>query len=224
MQDWELNFEWPVARYEIRHNVPDPMGMWFRERNPDASPPRIFESALVSVSKPRMRRPSTEELLWGAFKLANSAPETLESDVLEIATKLGMMSGLKPESNRVEEISPLGPWPLVQKLLRRIFNESPRWRGRGNVANLTIYLVGDGSGKLALEARPRNLGEALFFSAARSVASNTASAHKCEYCGAPFLRGGRRQHGIRRADARTCSPKCHKDFNNAKAKKARARK
>lgn len=210
---FDLDFEWPVGTYKIRRNVPwrisGPYGAGFDD------------CALVCVGEAKMKRIRAKDLEWATRQLAD-ANANFEECILAVASRLGMMTS---ESNvgDVESLdSRAHSWPFARHWIRHIFELDKKTRPLNTrVGDLGVFLVSPRSGPLELRFKPRRLIDALIVSAAQQVASGT-SLRICDKCGTLFPAGGERAKNKRRADARTCSPKCHRDFHNEQAKKARA--
>jgi hypothetical protein len=215
MQDFELDFEWPVGTYAIQPPQPIDLGLLA------ALGPRFSKTALVSVSVPKFRRPTLAQLDWAARLLAASTPTTLESSVLEIAGKLGML-WRKSNIDDSEEIDGSPWWPLWQRL-QQIFLMTKRSPKSVEIGEMGLFLTRSRGGDLRLQYKPKHLADALIFVAAKQVTSGS-SLRICDFCGGPFPAGGERSRGTRRADSRFCRPKCHTDFHNAAAKAARGKR
>ena len=69
MQDFEMDFEWPVAKYEIQQPAPLPMGMMA-----GALPQAFSPTSLISKGAPRMVRPTASTLNKATDLLALALP------------------------------------------------------------------------------------------------------------------------------------------------------
>lgn len=242
MSDIEIEFEWPVARYEFRPADAERLAEFestFGKQTeiPEADLP-AYLGHIVSSGETRDVKHKARDLEeavrkiveWG-FKL-NSLP-TL---ALSIARKLGTIGSFSTQHPLSRGLSPqkdeLMEWHWLACNLYRMFEgKAFNWEGpfpggkRTEVqwphkaahfqGKVGIYMVPGRDGKPKIAFQPYDLKSALVLSAARMI-SDGSTLGKCLGCESTFIRG---TGSKRRGDARFCSPRCKWEFHNEQRRK-----
>jgi hypothetical protein len=229
MSDFEIDFEWPVAKYDFE---PAPAAQikkfrlqrrWYAERIPEADLSWRL-GLLIRRTKSKNARPNVDAMERAIRLLVKDDGMPLYKKAVGIA---GTIGGLLPANNFKQE--PMENWDELAKFLRLIFSggqaidDEAFLRHRPEkvqrVGELGIYLIPEGGGKPKLALRPDNLYSALVLHAARMISSGTIYL-ACEHCKTPFLGGGSsRGHNKKRADARFCSDECRYGYHNEMRRK-----
>lgn len=137
--------------------------------------------------------------------------------ILKMASMVGL---LYDDSKGESEESPLYWFELGVQL--KAFFEFSKNSASAEIptsTNLELFLVSSLNGSPTLAMRPTDLGSAMTFHAVRSIAGGT-TFHSCEGCKLPFLAGGSRGRGKKKAGAQFCCEQCRWNHNNAKRRKA----
>jgi hypothetical protein len=146
----------------------------------------------------------------------------LEQNVLAIARRIGLLdTDLNPERPYSYERESLWSWFFFAQDIQEAF--SGRTGGipitwEHPVAHLSVYLSFKPGRPSSMNVRPANTRSALLYHAAQMATSGT-KPQLCKKCSKPFLVGGQRDWGKKKAGARFCSDECRWDYNNARRKK-----
>jgi hypothetical protein len=238
MSDFEIDFEWPVAKYDFRPATAEEVAEWRRgdrhriDRHlaptdavdgiAEAELP-LFLGRIFSVGEARRHRPKAETMERAVRVLVECKQTPFHSVALKVVQALGQIRG-GSEGDRIMF------WFALAHRLRAMFegktvlpNRDWKWphpgaRWQGNVG---IYLVPGANKKPMLAIRPNNLDEALVLYAARMIATGT-TFNICENCKTPFLSGGARGRN-KRSDSRFCSSECRWKHHNETRREARMR-
>jgi hypothetical protein len=246
MSDFEIDFEWPVGKYEYQPSPPVDYSWdvddWMQNQRrhaakfpsmPQQSREEIEKKImplpalgyLVRKSAARKARLSPKAMEWAVTLLVqrNRVPRLFHEVVLKIARAIG---ALDPEEEKEE----LEHWDELADYLGGIFKgehkeflyEEHEPDAPPLIGEVGIFLDRDRHGKLKLALRPADLGHALVLYAARMATTGTA-LHTCEHCNTPFLSGGSGR-SKKRGDARFCSDACRWKHHNEVRRKAKAAK
>jgi hypothetical protein len=145
----------------------------------------------------------------------------LEQNVIAIARRIGLLqSNLNPDAPESGWES-MWDWFFLAQDIQGAF--SGRLGGlliewEHPVANLSVYLSYKSGRPSSMNVRPASTSAALRYHAAQMAVSGT-KAQTCKSCEAPFLIGGPRARGKKKAGTRFCSEQCRWDYNNARRKK-----
>src|SRR6516225_2121613 len=229
MSDFEIDFEWPVAKYEFQpataEEVTEYQVRQSRElsRIPEAEWP-LYLGRIVSVSEGKNHRPKATTMELAVKALV----ECKETPFHVVALKVARAVGTLWEGPKGDKLT---GWRSVARQLRFMFEGKPgfpwerdpeyKWPhpATQDVGELQIRLVPDKDNKPLLALQPAGLHEALVFCAARMIATGT-TFNICENCRTPFLSGGVRGRN-KRGDARFCSSQCRWKHHNESRRNAR---
>jgi hypothetical protein len=246
MSDFEIDFEWPVAKYEYQPDWPRDYSwdvdnaMPSAQRHKGKFPSMPLQSReeiekriaayrpllghLVRKSAAKKVQLSPKTMEWAVTLLVERkrVPRPFHEVVLKIARAIG---ALDPEEEKEE----LEHWDELAGYLGGIFKgehkEFGYFEGDLNASPLIgevgIFLDRDKNGKLKFALRPTDLGHALVLYAARMATTGTA-LHTCEHCNTPFLSGGSGR-SKKRGDARFCSDECRWKHHNEMRRKAKSK-
>jgi hypothetical protein len=247
MSDFEIDFEWPVAKYEYQPDWPRDYSwdvdsaMRDAQRHADKFPRMPVQSReeiekkialwppvlghLVRKSAAKKVRLSPKTMEWAVTLLVERkrVPRPFHEVVLKIARAIG---ALDPEEEKEE----LEHWDELADYLGGIFKgkhkefgyeEGDPTKGPALVGEVGIFLDRDRHGKLKLALKPTDLGHALVLYAARMATTGT-TFNACEHCNSPFLSGGSGR-SKKRGDARFCSDECRWKHHNEMRRKAKSK-
>jgi len=234
MSDFEIDFEWPVAKYEYQPAAPWDYSSYVDElTRPLLFKGRVVRKALsreealkraplpplghlVRKSAARKARLRPKDMEWAVRLLVEreKVPRPFHEVILKIARAIG---ALVPEDEQEE----LEHWNELADYLGGIFkgeHEEFLYDDDHNapplIGEVGIFLDRDRYGKLKLALRPADLQHALILYAARMATTGT-TFNTCEHCNTPFLSGGAGGGRTKkRADARFCSDKCRWTHHN----------
>lgn len=236
MADFLMEFEWPRApKYELVFREPEDVGRLLQIEAPEdrgragffgvgGGRLRTGRYVLVAKGEPKMFKPSHRLLDACIEKLlpvgrADYIRTDVEADpknrevIHAVATSLGLLMR-QSKSGDSEDVS---RWAMVSRLIYFIVEGKGAAGTEAPAGDLRVRMLYQ-SGRPTLAIGPGDLGNALFFHAARSRTSGV-TARSCEHCGLPFLVGGPRRKGARRAGTRFHSEQCRWDYNNARRAK-----
>lgn len=244
MNDFEIDFEWPVAKYEYRPAAPWDFSIYVDEyMRPRILNGKVVREALsredavrvvggfdiplghlIRKSTARLARPSPKAMQYAVKLLVECKETPLHKVALTIARTIG---GLLPATEFDEE--ELENWAELADYLRGIFKGDHKGFGYAQddsnasplIGEVGIFLDRDREGKLKFALRPVDLERALVLYAARMATTGTA-LNTCEHCNTPFLSGGSGR-SKKRGDARFCSADCRWKHHNEMRRKAKSK-
>jgi hypothetical protein len=222
MGDFTIDFEWPIAKYELR--PPDEDENWrvsdsdLRDIPKDQWP--LYRSRIVPISKGTEHRPKAQAMELAVKALVECKQTPFQTVVLKVARTVG---NLFPDEHGCD----LARWYRLAKELRWMFEGRDRvWQKykwpepeTWYKGQIDILLIPDANNKPMLSLQPRRLHQALTLYAARMIATGT-TFNICENCKTPFLSGGSGRNK-KRGDARFCSDTCRWKYHNESRRKAR---
>jgi hypothetical protein len=247
MIDFEIDFEWPVAKYEFRPATAEAIAAWRQRKSKDLQkdlqgiPEEEWPNHLghiVGIGKARMVRPKADALEKAVRALVECKETPFHTVALTVVRTVGSIFPAlsAPSTAGLYAEDSVGLWRSVADRLRRMFEgkdfaydnhqyREVRWPHPAvqSATQIGVFLVPGPDGRPKLALRPTNLAEALLLCAARMIATGT-TFNNCENCNTPFLSGGagRKQ---KRGDARFCSDKCrwthHNEMRRKSARKAK---
>lgn len=247
MSDFEIELEWPVAKYEYRPSPPYdsssdvdnlmkpivfPSGKiydrgWSREEA-EKRLPNPSLGHLVRKSPAKMARPSPKAMQYAVRLLVERKDVPLHKVALTIARTIGGLT--------LDDEEELEHWDELADYLRGIFKGDHKEFGYFDaevmgaevdpnspplIGSVGIFLDRDRKGNLKLALRPEDLPNALILYAARMATTGT-TFNTCERCNSPFLSGGMGR-SKKRADARFCTPACRWRHHNEERRKAKSK-
>jgi hypothetical protein len=244
----ELDFQWHIATYELRH---------VHELPPKDQ--KIIENKtplrhLVQTGTPKLVRPKREALdmavrvllekripkLMSAYerglfirwvptasKLDPAEVSILEKNVLLLVPYIGMLSlagdhSIKNAPGYLRHES-LDEWISLATTIQNMFTGRHHGRELDRdrdrwVDRLSIYLSYK-DGRTSMSLRPETKRAALVYHAAQLIAGGSR-LQNCGHCGGPFLSGGESSDATKkRGDARFCSNKCRSAYHNEQRRK-----
>ena len=213
MQDFDLDFEWPVAKYEIGHPpAPGLSGGFLGASMPALAKPGPL--SLIATSGPRRWRPTTAAYDKSIDALALPGPKSFEQIVVKAAGAVGMLYG----TSQLGEAEALGDWRQLSDWLRVIFGAEQMFVHGLNemeVGTMKLHLQPSKERKPRIVFKPLTMRDALIFHACRRAAGGT-HVNMCLSCSAWFLSGGARGRGKKIASSKFCCDQCRWDYNNAR--------
>ena len=239
MSDFEINFEWPVAKYEYQPAAPWyvlPNGLVVRqalsrekaEARVLGDPPRLPLGHLLRKGPAKMARPKPKAMDYAVRLLVERKDAPLHKVALTIARTIGGLT--------LKDKEELEGWDKLADYLRGIFKGHHEAFGYLDaemmgaevdpnnpplIGSVGIYLDRDKTGKLKLALKPNDLANALILYAARMATTGT-TFNTCEHCNTPFLSGGSGRDK-KRGDARFCSSECRWKHHNEMRRKAKGK-
>jgi hypothetical protein len=229
MSDFQIDFEWPVAKYEYE-SVADIFRKYGEHPDffPDARQEEVPDNYgfIVCTGEAKNHRPTPEAMKNVVRLLVEHEKIPMHKVALTIARAVGVLN--LHDSVRSEHILRSGgrlrdridEWEWLQDYLRGIFRgEHKDFDYVDNIpmpriGEVGVFLGRDKAGELEVALRPTDLAQALILYAARMVSTGT-TFNTCEHCGNPFLSGGAgRGKSKKRADARFCSASCRWTHHN----------
>jgi hypothetical protein len=249
MIDFEIDFEWPVAKCEFRPAAEEELRRYRDGRDhplslleavpQDALWPELSEAdwplffgRIVPRGEFTIRRPKAKALEYAVGLLVHAKKTPFHEVALKVARAIGPID---PED---EDGDPVCLWYYYAYRLRLLLQgkdfmegEQYTWLRKGEEyvwpdpeypyeeGNLKICLVPGKDNEPVLALRPREVVDALLLCAARMMAAGTTFSI-CGHCKTPFLSGGTRFRN-KRGDARFCSDECRWRWHNESRRKAR---
>jgi hypothetical protein len=239
MSDFEIDFEWPVGKYNLRPATAEEIDEEEYEQDmvdppvadvPEADKP-IYYGFIVPTGRAQKRRPTSEAMEKSVRALVECKQTPFHRIALTVARTLGGLNGSKWGDRLLE-------WRYLAYQLRRMFEgkafiqdpdgdefaippkrKEVQWPhpGAQERGELKILLVPGRDKKPLLAIRPPDLRNALILYAARMIATGTTFS-TCMRCNTPFLSGGSGQ-SKKRGDARFCSDECRYKYHNEMRRK-----
>jgi hypothetical protein len=225
MSDFEIDFEWPVAKYEFQPATAEEISSKYGDADylrahraiagiSEADLPFHFGS-IVRTSKATKHRPTAEKMRLAVKALVEYKDAPFHLVALKVVRAIGALS-----RRGDDEVS---QWRLLARKLRGMFERRAvpidEVLGPSPHGHLGIYLIPGKDNNPVLSLRPDDLMNALTLYAARMMTNGT-TFNICENCKAPFLSGGARGRN-KRGDARFCSSECRWKHHNESRRKAR---
>jgi hypothetical protein len=188
---------------------------------------------LLRTPLPELPRHRRVVAKFGALEAMESRPKypeadqiaVLEQNALEIARHVGLLqSDLNPDGPAIYNHESMWEWFFLAQHIQRMF--SGRWWSGGPpiqmdelpVGTLSVYISFKSGRPGSMTLRAACTRDALVYHAAQMVTAGT-KPQACKCCKTPFLLGGPRARGKKKAGTRFCSEQCRWDYNNARRKK-----
>jgi hypothetical protein len=238
MADAEMDYQTSVAQdYELRRrsewDAPSVQSIGkSRLIRPTRNAMDYAVRLLLRTPLPKLPRDRRVVAKFGALEAVESRTKypqadqiaVLEQNVLVIARRIGLLDArLNPDSPPTSQRESLWGWFFVAQGIQEMFNG--RWVGgqpiqidEFPVGKLSVYISFKSGRPSSMAVRPACTSDALRYHAAQMVTSGT-KPQACKCCKAPFLIGGPRARGKKKAGTRFCSEQCRWDYNNARRKK-----
>jgi len=224
--DFEIDFEWPVAKYEFQPATAKEVSKFGTEFGakylralgisiPEEQWP-FYLGQIVRTGPATTHRPKAEKMQLAVKALVEYKEAPFHLIALKVVRALGALSRLGDDD--------VQQWHNLARSLRDMFErplpptDDALMRPRPH-SHLGIYLIPGKDNNPVLALRPGDLKNALTLYAARMIATGT-TFNICEHCKAPFLSGGIRGRN-KRGDSKFCSSECRWKWHNETRRKAR---
>jgi hypothetical protein len=216
--DFEMDFQ--TMRSPAYEFVPaDVIYKAFPNARRDDGPFGYRYGGIIARGKPKLVRPdaSAFDLAVGTLLRLGKIPETkhealaeaLKIEIPKLARSLGMILGRGPRIGD-DIVETLSDWYYWADCLRRMFDfKNPSQPG--TVLHVDLNYRSDRPPTLVI--KPPKLAAAIMFHAMRSIAAGTA-LQSCAQCRTPFMSGGGRGRGRKKAGAHFCSDRCRWTYYN----------
>jgi hypothetical protein len=243
MSEFEIDFEWPVAKCAFRPATAEEVAEyrnWLLTSSPgtvavfpdlrgiaEADWP-LYLGHIIPLGVAKNRRPKPEAMEFAVRALVECEKTPFHEVALKVARAVGTTVRADKYDSGDHSGDPVWAWRMLADQLRLISRGKDFVRGKEYswpqseaqyAGALGAYLVPGEDNKPQLALRPANLRDALILHAARMRATGT-TFNICDYCRAPFLSGGSRGRN-KRGDSRFCSDECRWKFHNESRRKAR---
>jgi hypothetical protein len=226
MSEFEIDFEWPVAKCEFRPATAEEISDFrarysYHLRGISEAEWPLYLGRIVRTAKAKDHRPKKEAMERAVTVLVECKQTPFHEVALKVARALGTLQ--PPPGDYVFT------WYGLALQLQSMFEGKDFIAGKEYIwpqpqvqrqGDLGIYLVPGKDKRPVLALRPDNLKAALIFYAARMIATGT-TFNVCKNCQSPFLSGGGRGRNKKRGDARFCSDECRYRYHNESRRKAR---